>query len=242
VKVFLIALDHRQSFFYSEDDADDAPVSSNRSGWRGWLERSSQRVTAALRHPQGGLLLALKRCWDWLQRRMHPDERLLAALRKARVIEIHHPASHSAEAVLAAWRAYLRRRVWRHLGWLVFDGLLAPLSVFLWVLPGPNVIGYWFAYRAVLHVLILLGIRRALRGRVETIVHPVAGLDHGGDDAGRHVVARAATQYELKGLHAFVARIAPGHAPSTPAAETETGTEGVVEHDSAGSLERPCDC
>jgi len=181
VKVFLIALDHGQSFFYSEDDVDDAPAASNRTGWCGWIDRSYQRMAEALRHPQGGLLLTLKRCWDWLQQRMHPDERLLAALRRAHLIEIYHPASLSGEAVLAEWRAYLRRRGWRHIGWLVFDGVLAPLSVFLWVLPGPNVIGYWFAYRAVLHVLILLGIRRALRGRVETIVHPVAGLEHDGD-------------------------------------------------------------
>jgi hypothetical protein len=242
VKVFLIALDHGQSFFYSEDDVDDAPAASDGTGWRGWIERSSQRVTAALRHPQGGLLLRLNRCWDWLQQRMHPDERLLAALRRAQLIEIYHPASLSRGAVLAEWRAYLRRRGWRHVGWLIFDGVLAPLSVFLWVLPGPNVIGYWFAYRAVLHVLILLGIHRALRGRVDTTVHPVAGLEHGGDDAGRHVLSRAATQYELKGLHDFVARIAPGHAPTAAPAETETQTESVVEHDTAGSLERPCDC
>jgi hypothetical protein len=243
VKVFLIPLDHSKSFFYAEDDADDATLPSNRVGWRGWIERSSQRVRAALRHPNGRFLRTLQRIWDWLQRRMHPDERLLLALRRAPLIEIYHQASIPAESVQADWRGYLRRRLWRHVGWLIFDGLLAPLSAFLWVLPGPNVIGYWFAYRAVLHVLILLGIRGVLRGQVETMFHPVVELELNGDHPGRPWLVEAAVKYELNGLHDFVARVAPGTAVvDMTARETEARTEIEVDQNQAGPADQPCDC
>ena len=58
------------------------------------------------------------------------------------------------------------------------NGLVAPPALaMLWLLPGPNVIGYWFAYRAVHHALIVWGIRRVRRGRVELELRPVAELD-----------------------------------------------------------------
>jgi hypothetical protein len=76
------------------------------------------------------------------------------------------------------WDAYLNHRWWRHLLWMSANGLVAPPGLLiLWVLPGPNVIGYWFAYRAIHHALILWGIRRVRRGRVEVVLRPEGRLD-----------------------------------------------------------------
>ncbi|MEJ7711591.1 MAG: hypothetical protein WKF84_17425 [Pyrinomonadaceae bacterium] len=41
---------------------------------------------------------------------------------------------------------------------------MAPIPLVLAPVPGPNVIGYWFWYRAICHALALMGIRRATCG------------------------------------------------------------------------------
>jgi hypothetical protein len=162
---------------------------------------------------------------------MHPDEPLLAALRSAATIDVYHGQSLGGGTVRALWLDYLRRRMWRHLAWLSFDAALAPLTIVLAPLPGPNLIGYWFAYRAVHQLLMLVGIRRALGGRAETMFHAVAGLDGGDCPGDGEWLARTATQYQLVGLHDFVRRIAPG-----------PPTKTVTAHGESGGAERSCDC
>ena len=43
--------------------------------------------------------------------------------------------------------------------------------------PGPNIIGYWFVYRAICHLLALLGIRRARRQEVPLDCQPSDALN-----------------------------------------------------------------
>jgi hypothetical protein len=225
VKVFLLPLDSQRSFFYYEDDADASGPSDRAAhgGLRGFLERTYQRVHRSLRHPSGSLTKRIKRLKDWLERRVHPDEPLLAALRSAATIEVHHGLSLSSARARELWCRYLRARRRRHLLWLAFDGALAPLSVLLAPLPGPNLIGYWFAYRAVHQLVILHGIRRASSGRLETMFHPVAVLDGPGGSGNDQWLARAAEQYELNGLQDFVARMSPQSATSTAKTRDESG-------------------
>ena len=232
MKVFLLRLDSEQSVFYYEDDPDAAGPSDreDHGGLRGFVERVHQRVHRSLRHPRSPLTKRLKRAWDWLERRMHPDEPLLAALRSAPAIHVHHGSSLSSDDARALWCSYLRRRRRRHLLWLIFDGVLAPLTgLLLAPLPGPNVVGYWFTYRVVRQVLILIGIRRAISGRVETMFHPVEDLDGSGGPGDEEWLARAATHHELKGLREFVARI------SRPAAWAAGA------RDESGGADKPCD-
>ena len=232
VKVFLITLDPARSFFYSEDpdEDDDRGTSPDRPGLAGWFERTSRRAKSSFKHPKGRLARKSKQVWDWLQRRMHPDEPLLAALRSASAVAIHHHATLESDEARASWSAYLRRRRLRHWLWLVFNVLLSPVAILLTPLPGPNVIGYWFAYRAVRHLLILSGIRRALSGQVEASFHPVAGLDATVGPADREWLARTAARYKLRGLHDFVARLAPEPAAAATATDATRGTQP------------PCDC
>jgi hypothetical protein len=227
VKVFLLPLDRTQSCFYAEHEGDDG-VTPLRPGLRGRFERTKHRLISALRHPKGRLAVKMRQLWDGLQRRMHPDEPLLAGLRSAPTIEVIHPPSLSSGEARDLWLAYLRRRFRRHLPWLLFNALLSPLALLLTPLPGPNVIGYWFAYRGVHHLLILLGIRRALSGRVETSFRPAAELDATDGRADREWMDRTATQHQLKGLHDFVERIASGP-PTVPAAEVTRGTQPPCE-------------
>ena len=62
--------------------------------------------------------------------------------------------------------------------WLSCNGIIAPVAIItLWILPGPNLIGYWFAYRAIHHSLVVWGIRRVQRKQIPTELYPVAALD-----------------------------------------------------------------
>ena len=102
---------------------------------------------------------------------------MLVRLRSARRIDLNHPASRPADEVRTLWGAYLTHRWWRHLLWMTLNGLIAPFTVVFAVLPGPNVIGYWFAYRAIHHTLIVWGLRRVRNGRIPVDLHALASLD-----------------------------------------------------------------
>jgi hypothetical protein len=74
----------------------------------------------------------------------------------------------------------------------VLYALVAPPSVILAVLPGPNVIGFWFAYRAIHHGLVVWGISRARRERVPIELYALETLDVPIDDDGDGNASHAA--------------------------------------------------
>jgi hypothetical protein len=120
----------------------------------------------------------MRRSWDWLHSWAHPDELMLARLRTARTIDLHHPAARPGDEVRALWQGYLGQQWRRHLVWLVFNGSIAPPAIaILWILPGPNLIGYWFAYRAIHHLLVVWGIRRVRRAVIPTELYPSTALN-----------------------------------------------------------------
>jgi Mitochondrial K+-H+ exchange-related len=184
LKIYLLLIDHARFFFYSDEseashDPDDAEVSSNPppAGVHGWFRARYQRFHSAWLHADSGALLWMRRSWDWLHSWAHPDETMLARLWSARRVDLHHPAARSADEVRTIWTDYLKRQGRRHLAWLIVNGVIAPFALLLFVLPGPNLIGYWFAYRAIHHSLVVWGIRRVQRNKVLTELHPMAALD-----------------------------------------------------------------
>ena len=67
-----------------------------------------------------------------------------------------------AAACLKISRTSLQRDGDRHRNWLVIDSVLLVLSALLILVPGPNVIGYYFAFRVVGHYLSWRGARQGL--------------------------------------------------------------------------------
>jgi hypothetical protein len=158
-----------------EDDGEDPPPPHR--GLHGWAESRLRRIRSKWEHAEGRAVRLIHHAWNWLQRHTHPDEVLLARLRKAHAIEVYHPASMSAEEAASEWSAFLAASRRRHWPWFIVNALIAPLTVALAPLPGPNLIGYWFAYRAVHHWLILIGLGKVRKGRVETNFLPTETLD-----------------------------------------------------------------
>jgi hypothetical protein len=143
-----------------------------------------------------------------LQLRIPPDEVLLRRLRKAKTIVIYHPSRSTSEDACVEWEKCLASRRVRHLLGLALNLAIAPLSLLLVPLPGPNVVGLWFVYRVVCHALALLGIRRASDPLVTTNFRPSEVLDVVPGETLRGRAARIAAGYRLAGLGAFLKRIA----------------------------------
>jgi hypothetical protein len=172
VKVYLEqTTDGRPLFRLHGSETEDKSFVTTQGGLRGWLTRKLHALHDGFRDSENTLAQTTRQVWDWLQRRIHPDEPLLIRLRSVQAIEVYHPASLSAQEARASWSEFLTRRQRRHWPWLILNTLIAPLTVLLAPLPGPNLIGYWFAYRAVRDLLAILGARRALSGQVETTFH-----------------------------------------------------------------------
>jgi hypothetical protein len=190
VNIYLLLIDDEQYFFYS--DGSEVQVSKGEgstaraSAARGWLERKWHKLQSAWYSADAGVALRARRVWDWLHSRTHPDESMLVRLHSTPRIDLHHPASWPGDVIAGVWRDYLVQRSRPHLFWLCCNAAIAPLALlFLWPLPGPNLIGYWFAYRAIHHLLIVRGIRQVQKGLIPTLVHGLESLDlpiHRGQD------------------------------------------------------------
>jgi hypothetical protein len=181
VKIYLLLANDEQLFFYSDDTEADESREDGRdrsSGSWGCLLERWLRFQKTFHEADAGVARWARRSWDWLHSLAHPDETMLARLRSARRIDLHHPSCREASEVASIWSSYLSQRFWRHQAFAFFNSLLAvPTILFLWPLPGPNVIGYWFVYRTVHHLLIVRGIRSVRKGWTPTMYHPSSALD-----------------------------------------------------------------
>jgi hypothetical protein len=185
VNVYLLTSGADLVFVADAEPADAAAEESGSRGLGGWLARRSRRLSDLLSRSEGAIASRVRRVWQWLQKFVWIDEPLLLRLRTARSIAVHFPAAVSEPAARAAWSDYLASRRRRHLSWAGLDALVAPASVVLAPLPGPNVIGYWFVYRLVCHLLIVIGTRRASSQRVPTDFRALPELDaQGASSAG----------------------------------------------------------
>jgi hypothetical protein len=160
------------------------------TGALGRIAKKWDEIEARWKQSEGAAARWTRRVWDRLHAWCKPDEPLLTKLATADSIVIRHPASLPEKKVRAVWRRYLAMRAGSHGFWLVVDGALAPITgLVLWLLPGPNVIFFWFAYRAFNHYTIVQAVRRARRSPPpiafefqadEALDHPVHRDDDGG--------------------------------------------------------------
>jgi hypothetical protein len=161
-----------------------------------------------LNESEKGVGLHVRRAWERLQQRISPDESVLRALRSERVIKLYHPLAISEEEARSLWRAYLKNRDGRHMFWFVVNALFSPLTLLLAPLPGPNLIGYWFVYRAVCHWLAHLGAHSARSDEVTTEFISTDELDGLFAAADEERIAHLSSRFGLNGLDAFIKEMA----------------------------------
>jgi hypothetical protein len=102
------------------------------------------------------------------------EQRLLWQLRRETEAVLVYPADVPEAEAWTRLRSALVRDRDRHRFWLVVDALLAAVTGLLFVvLPGPNLVAYYFVFRFVGHYLAWRGARRGLDGVAwRTLPHP----------------------------------------------------------------------
>jgi hypothetical protein len=209
--VFLLPVGPDRYELYCEV-ADDPPpegaADAQAGFFRGLKARFRQMLAEAERErhqrrdplePPAGWLGRLKaRMMRWVAESI-AEQRLLWALRHAAAATLHHPADLPQPEADARLRKQLGRDFDKHQFWLVIDSLAFIASGLLMVLPGPNLVAYYFAFRMVGHFLSLRGARQGLSA--VTWTHQPSGpladlrhvdrLDASARDAHLHAVATA---------------------------------------------------
>jgi hypothetical protein len=141
------------------------------------------------------------------------EQRLLWQLRHCEHATLFHPPYLTGDEAMRLLRTRLEHESDRHLIWLLVNTLLLIASGVLAVIPGPNLIAYYLAFRVVGHYLARRGARQGL-GRVEWTPRVSAALGDLRtalhlDPTARHTRVRdIASELELPHLATFVERIA----------------------------------
>jgi hypothetical protein len=97
----------------------------------------------------------------WLAEKI-AEQRLLWRLRKESELTLHYPDDMTEATAIAFARAELQREADRHLKWVIIDGALFVASGAFFLVPGPNLVAYYFGFRLVGHYLSRRGAVHAL--------------------------------------------------------------------------------
>lgn len=125
-------------------------------------ERERRRTRAEREAEKRGLFARAKaRMMRWVAEAI-AEQRLLWHLRRQSSACLHYPSDVEESAAIALLRRQLGRDFDRHRFWLIIDSLLFLASGLLVLLPGPNIVAYYFAFRMVGHFLSLRGARQGL--------------------------------------------------------------------------------
>jgi hypothetical protein len=179
--VFLVPVGVEAYELYCEhvDDEPDAPVEIPEGFWARLnpryvftrlrarfhqvlveAERERRRDHAA-RAGDGWFARVKRRAMRWVAESI-AEQRLLWNLRRHDHAALHHPDDMPAEAAQAVCRKQLTRDFEKHRLWLAIDGVLMVASGALILVPGPNVLGYFFAFRVVGHFFSVRGAKNGL--------------------------------------------------------------------------------
>ena len=101
------------------------------------------------------------RAFGWLAQRI-AEQRLLWNLRRHTSAVVVHPQDMPCDQVMTLLRRILQHDYERHRLWLVIDALGLLASAPVAIVPGPNVLAYYFAFRVVGHWLSMRGAAQGL--------------------------------------------------------------------------------
>lgn len=98
----------------------------------------------------------------WLAEKI-AEQRLLWRLRRESEVRLIFPDDLLGEAAMTIVRCMLQRDADRHFRWLIVDGVILILTGVVAIIPGPNLLAYYFGFRVVGHYLSMRGARHGLR-------------------------------------------------------------------------------
>ena len=126
-------------------------------------EGGRRRASAPLGRPEGPALARRRARSDgrWIAESI-AAQRLLWHLRRQTEVVLAYPPDLDEGAVMTIMRRALQRDASRHRFWLVFDAVGLIVSAAFAIVPGPNLIAYYFAFRVVGHYFSRRGARQGL--------------------------------------------------------------------------------
>lgn len=218
--IYLVPARRGRHELYSEppdSDADETAASPATGRIRRWIQQASERwhaVVLEARRGQGASWLARGR--DRIVSALAEtiaEQRTLWALRHEVATTVQMPATLSADAARAWLLNHLATARRHHLRWLIVNAAVFIVSGVLALVPGPNLIAYYFAFRCVGHLQSWRGARQAMDHITWTFV-PDENLTEltelvdvpRGTRAGR--VAAIAERLNLRHLADFFDRVA----------------------------------
>lgn len=141
------------------------------------------------------------------------EQRLLWQLRGRTDAQLFHPDDLTDAHAREILRRQLNRDFERHRFWLAIDSVGLVASGALMLLPGPNVIAYYFAFRIVGHFLSVRGARQGIVGvtwttAASTPLSALRGMVGMPPDVRADRVHEVATSLRLEHLAAFFQRTA----------------------------------
>jgi hypothetical protein len=201
VNVYLIprGADRFEPYFEHADE-DEAPAQGSAPGFFARMStRFSEMIREAERQrherphhqPPTTLGRLQHRLMGWVAERV-AEQRLLWRLRSVDEATLHIPDTMAQDGALQTFRAMLQKDNDRHLRLLIVHALGLVASAPFMVVPGPNVLAYFFTFTVVGHFLAFRGARRGLSGVRWTVV-PNPGLT----TLGRALSAPGPERYRL---------------------------------------------
>jgi hypothetical protein len=124
-------------------------------------ERERRQARAAEPHDDGWINRVKRRAMRWIAESI-AEQRLLWHLRRQTDACLFYPDDLEETRATADMRSQLTKDFERHRLWLVFHTVAFILSGLLALVPGPNVIAYYFAFRLVGHFFSMRGAKQGL--------------------------------------------------------------------------------
>lgn len=186
MEVYLIPVGSDRYELYCEvsDEAPDSAPTASRGFVRGLLHRFRVTLATVERErlsPRRDDVEPRQRGWRvrdrvlcWLAEKV-AEQRLLWHLRRQERATAVFPEDLPEDRALDILKGGLRRDADRHRLWLIVDAVGLIGSVLLILVPGPNLVAYYFAFRVVGHYLSMRGARQGLL-HIEWEARPSAPL------------------------------------------------------------------
>lgn len=171
--VYLVPVGVERYELYCEvaEEPEDEKVEAARGFLRRMVRRFQEMLSEAERARRHGhaddpgdagwLSRVKARTLRWVAESI-AEQRLLWHLRRQTQATLHYPVDLDTETATRHLRGQLARDFDKHRFWLAIDALAFVASGLLMLVPGPNFIAYYFAFRLVGHYLSLRGARQGL--------------------------------------------------------------------------------